>query len=102
MMIENADYKIILIDPALRGLAIEIFGTTILPVQSPDLILLGEQLVFKLDMERITNDQRIRLAAYLAGKFHLEFHEVERKLECMGFPIPAHGCQLVISFPLST
>ncbi len=86
----QAEYRIIIDDPTCRGMIVEIFGTNILPVHSldynnlPSLTKDGEKLAFELDISRLTLEQRARLAAYLAGRFHLDFSEVERDLERHG------------------
>ena len=75
-----------------------VFGSATVPVLSP-LPQLAElpgfdepQLVYELDFERVTPEQRERLVTHIAGKFGLRRSEVEADLDAVGMPILATGC----------
>lgn len=79
-----------------------VFGSATVPIMSPfvergNLPGLGERDVYKLNLKKLTPEQRVRLVAYVAGRFDLPLAEVERDLEATGMPILAEGC--VVSVP---
>ncbi len=70
------------------------------PVSSPapgwaNLPGVGRALVYEMAIGDLTEDQRQRLAALLAGRFGLPVEEVVRDLDVVGCPILADGCMLV-------
>lgn len=95
------DFKVIVHEPEQRSRFVDVFGTNVVCVKSisPCLAVLpkiGERLIYELDLDEISAEQRARLAAYLAGKFHLELVDVERDLDKIGCPILADGCTIVV------
>jgi len=75
-----------------------VFGTATVPVMSPFPHLAGlpgfdePQLIYELDLERVTMEQRGRLVAYLVEKFGVDEWEAEAGLESEGVPILASDC----------
>ena len=73
-----------------------VLGTDTLPVRSiiteRALLPIGEKLVFMLDIEKLTTEQRDSLITHLAEKFNLPREEVEKGIHEMGVPILADDC----------
>jgi hypothetical protein len=57
----------------------------------------GEVLAYFLDLSAITNDERERLVAYIAGRFNLPHNEVARDLHQVGCPVLAE--ELLVTVP---
>ena len=74
-----------------------VFGTTSVPIKSmiPEYANLPgfdePQLVYLLDVDRITSEQFARLVAHVSLEFGLPAHEVEHGIIAGGFPILAKG-----------
>jgi len=79
-----------------------VFGSATVPVLSPvpnRAELPGFDhpvLVYELDFERVTLEQRERLITHIAGKFGLRGSEVEAHLDEEGMPILASDCVAVV------
>ncbi len=84
---------------------IEVFGSPTVPVQLPAPHkaylpgLLDQQLVYMLDLNEITDEQRQRLIAFIAQRFKLSYEDVARDLEAHGVPILASDCTVAIYNP---
>ncbi len=82
----------------------KVFGTTTVPVKSPNphpASLPGKPfaMIYELDIEMITPEQRRRLVEHLASRFGLTEHEVERDIERQGVPLLAEDCSVAIHNP---
>lgn len=82
-----------------------VFGTTTVCVRSPfphfgNLPGFSEpQLLYLLDLDEITPEQRLALVMHIAEKFSLPAEEVEAALDTDGVPLLAQDCTAVISNP---
>ena len=82
-----------------------IFGSATVPVKSffPTLANLPgfkrPLEVYLLDLDKITTDQRGRLASHIAERFGLNSTEVNRDLDRHGVPIRAEHCSAASSDP---
>lgn len=80
-------------NPERKTFWIEVFGSDRVPIESP----IGEiaeipgfkypQKVLKLDMKRVTEQQKQKLVAAIAKKFNITEEEVKKDLEEKGMPI---------------
>lgn len=74
-----------------------VFGSTTVPVlqllPAPVYASLpiGRRLVYELDVDALSGEQRRRLIEYAAGRFGIPIDEAEAELE-HGFPILADDC----------
>ena len=80
-----------------------ILGTTTVYVKSPFPTLAklpgrGEALIYELDLDLITDEQRERLVAHLAAKFDVPLAVVQAKLD-LGVPILADDCTVGVMNP---
>lgn len=80
-----------------------VFGSDTVPVKSivPVVATLdhleGEQEVYMLDLDALTNAQHDRLVAHLARKFDAREADVEGALKALGMPILAKDCVVSLS-----
>jgi hypothetical protein len=99
------DFTVTVCEPERAAEFEAIFGTTTVHVKSPfparaDLPGHPDSLVFELDLELITADQRKRLVAHLAEKFSIPAEEVEATLDEQGVPLRFDDCVTGIANPL--
>lgn len=83
---------------------LRIFDDTAVPLRSPIPHLArlpgrGEELVYLLDIEALTADQRGRLVQHIAGKFDIPAAEVDADLDTHGCPILAEHVTVSIANP---
>lgn len=57
------------------------------------------QLVYMLDLDAFTDEQRETLAREVGGKFGLSIEEARRELEEHGMPVLAEGCTVSTDTP---
>jgi hypothetical protein len=81
-----------------------ILGTTTIHIKSPiptPASLPGhpETLIYELDLNLITSEQRQRLIQYLASKFAIPPYIVEYELPIHGVPILADDCTVSVANP---
>jgi hypothetical protein len=81
----------------------EVFGSEVIPLVSPVAVrgqVLGMESArfYKLDVRRLSDDQRHRLEAYLCGRFRLSRDEVRESLDGEhGLPILADDVLVAVS-----
>ncbi len=81
-----------------------VFGTTTLPVRAPhpypaSVPGKGFTMVYDLDLDLVTPEQRERLVGHLATRFGLTEREVERDIERQGVPLLAEDCSVAVQNP---
>ena len=81
-----------------------VFDGTAVPLRSPiphmaRLPGRGEELVYLLDIEALTAEQRGRLVAHIAAKFDIPAEEVDADLDTHGCPILAEHVTVSIANP---
>jgi hypothetical protein len=90
-------FTVTIMDPQRKAEWESIFGTATVRVKSPVPVLADlpgkpNSMIFELDLEAITPEQRGKLVAHLAGKFGISAVEVEANLDDHGVPILAEHC----------
>lgn len=98
------DFEVIINDPDRRADFIKIFGRDRVNVTSPlpewaELPTIGKAPVYKMDLNLLTLNERLRLVGHLAQKFNIPADEVARDLEKEGVPILAQHCTVVVYNP---
>ena len=83
---------------------LRVFDDTAVPLRSPIPHLArlpgrGEELVYLLDIEALTAEQRGRLVQYIAAKFGIPAEEVDAGLDTHGCPILAEHVTVSIANP---
>lgn len=81
-----------------------VFGDDTIPLRSPiphmaNLPGRGEELVYLLDIEALTADQRGRLVQHIASRFDYPAEEVDATLDDHGCPILAEHVTVTIANP---
>jgi len=81
-----------------------VFGDDTIPLRSPvphmaSLPGRGEELVYLLDIEALTADQRGRLVQHIASRFNYPAEEVDATLDDHGCPILAEHVTVTIANP---
>lgn len=81
-----------------------VFGGATVPLRSPIPHLArlpgrGEELVYLLDIEALTAEQRGRLVTHIANKFNIPAEEVDADLDTHGCPILAEHVTVSIANP---
>lgn len=81
-----------------------VFDSAAVPLRSPIPHLArlpgrGEELVYLLDIEALTADQRGRLVTHIADKFNIPAEEVDADLDTHGCPILAEHVTVSIANP---
>jgi len=61
---------------------------------------MGKELVYLLDLARVTPDERARLVSVIAERFDMDEAEVELNLDASGCPILAEGVMVAIPLRL--
>jgi len=90
-------FTITVTDPERKAEWEGIFGTATVRVKSPfptlaDLLGRSDSMIFELDLEAITPEQREKLVAHIAERFSIPVAEVEALLDDHGVPILAEHC----------
>lgn len=101
----SKDCTVTVCNPERRAEFEAVFGTATVYVKSPfptraNLPGHPDSLIFELDLESITPEQRERLVAFLAEKFGIAAGEVDGLLEVHGVPILADDCVVGMANPL--
>lgn len=82
---------------------LEVLGSNKVILKSPlphrALLPHGNAMVFDMDLEALTSEQRGRLIAHLSRKFDVPLAEVERDLDTIGCPILASEITITIFHP---
>ena len=100
----SKDFSVIVHNPKRVEDWMKVFGTNILYVKSPfsslaDLPGHPNTLVYMLDLDQYSDEQRQRLVQHIADRFHIEPSVVESELEATGVPILAEDCTCSIRNP---
>lgn len=82
----------------------QVYGSDTVYIQSPipyeaEIVDLGEQSIYMLDLELLTSEQRERQIAHIAERFELDPAEVEAELDEHGVPILAEDVTVTIGHP---
>ena len=98
------DFTVTVCEPERRAEFEAIFGTATVHVKSPFPVRANlpgrpDCLIYELDLELITREQRARLVAFLAEKFGISVEEVDALLEVHGVPILAEDCVVGVANP---
>ena len=101
----SKDFSVIVHNPERIEEWMAVFDTNILYVKSPIPFLANlpghpNTLVYMLDLDQYTDEQRHRLVQHIATKFHKEPLVVESELDAQGLPILAEDCNVSVSNPL--
>lgn len=99
------DFTVTICEPERRAMFEAVFGTATVHVESPfptkaNLPGRPDSLIYELDLESITPEQREKLVAFLAEKFGISAEEVDALLEAHGVPILADDCVVGVTNPL--
>ena len=99
------DFTVTVCEPERRAMFEAVFGTATVHVESPfptkaNLPGRPDSLIYELDLESITPEQREKLVAFLAEKFGISAEEVDALLEAHGVPILADDCVVGVTNPL--
>lgn len=91
------DFSATITNPARAAEWQAVFGTTTVNIKSPlpewaDLPGKGRSIVYFLDLDLITLEQRQRLVEHISQKFNLSAAEVEADLDAHGMPILDEDC----------
>lgn len=80
---------------------IEVFGTEVLPIISPVPVVndgpTGRREFYRLDVSRITPQQRQRLVRWLSKRWKLPVHEVEKSVDDPEHGVPLLADDLVVA-----
>lgn len=82
-----------------------VFDTNRVPIETPigEYALLpgltGKQMIYKLALKEITQEQRARLVAALAERFGYPTADVDAQLDAHGVPILARDASVVVYNP---
>ena len=98
------DFTVTITDPKHAAEFQRIFGTTTVHVKSPlpeldNLPGKPAKPVYMLDLELITDEQRIALIRHIADKFCIPLGEVAVTLDMHGVPILAEHCVVTVEHP---
>lgn len=93
-------YLATVLDPWRAELTTEIMGGPSWPVMEDRpfmarLPIVGPRLVFMVDVDALTDEQRERLVVQLGGMFRMTYEEASHELDCRGFPILARDVRVV-------
>lgn len=93
----SPDYTVTVHDPERAATFERIFGSATAPVRAPTPVLTalpgrGCALVYELDLDRLTREQRTRLIFYVAERFGHDAQRAAKQLHFLGMAILAEGC----------
>jgi hypothetical protein len=82
---------------------IKVFGSREVTLQSPfpqmAKLPSGRRLVYQLDLKALDSEQRARLVAHIAERFHLPVESVDTDLESIGCSILGEDVTVIVSHP---
>jgi len=98
----SRDIQCTITDRERARLFVQVFGTPTVYLKDAvgeiaNLPGLGERHVYKLDMDEVTPDEKMRLAEAIAARFNLLLEEVLYMLDTDGVPILAEHCVLTLT-----
>ena len=100
------DFIVTVTDEARRRELEEVLGTSTVPVRSPTPVIAsapglpGPSRFYVMDVRKLSEEQRVKLARHLAAKFGLRDREVLQELARNGLPILAEHCTVAVRNPL--
>ena len=100
----SKDFTVTITDPERAAEWQAVLGTTTVHVQSPiptcaNLPGKPGALVYFLDLDFLTPQQRVALVDHLAKKFGIDAADVRQLLPGMGVPILAENCVVTVANP---